>query len=201
MNRFLLIILLFIIISFILIRISKLQEHFESESEDNKDNKSVEDILGDLDIDLDKYTSRDGEIQFSDLPLDKLDNTAMDSILDKIGSHTRKTVVSGKEVEQTNEVKIDIERANLLRREIMKRKLLKNKAVEYEALKNKHKKLESYSRGELNTLVNKCYLQEHAYNASPDVNKYSLEYTSHPIKWYGIETRIKNVFPANYAFV
>jgi len=197
MNRFLLIILLFIII-ILVTRISKLQEHFENESEDNK---SVEDILGDLDIDLDKYTSRDGEIQFSDLPLDKLDNTAMDSILDKIGSHTRKTVVSGKEVEQNNEVKIDIERANLLRREIMKRKLMKNKAVEYEALKNKHKKIESYSRGELNTLVNKCYLQEHAYNSSPDVNKYSLEYTSHPIKWYGIETRIKNVFPANYAFV
>jgi len=197
MNRFLLIILFFIII-ILVTRISKLQEHFENESEDNK---SVEDILGDLDIDLDKYTSRDGEIQFSDLPLDKLDNTAMDSILDKIGSHTRKTVVSGKEVEQNNEVKIDIERANLLRREIMKRKLMKNKAVEYEALKNKHKKIESYSRGELNTLVNKCYLQEHAYNASPDVDKYSLEYTSHPIKWYGIETRIKNVFPANYAFV
>ena len=197
MNRFLLIILLFIII-ILVTRRSKLQEHFESES---KDNKSVEDILGDLEIDLDKYTNRDGEIQFSDLPLDKLDNEDMDLILDKIGSHTRKTVVDGKEVEQNNKVKIDIDRANLLRREIMKRKLLKNKAVEYEALKNKHKKMEVFSRGEINTLVNKCYLQEHAYNASPDVNKYNLEYTSHPIKWYGIETRIKNVFPANYAFV
>ena len=31
--------------------------------------------------------------------------------------------------------------------------------------------------------------------------KYNLEYTSHPVKWYGLETRIKNVFPANYAFV
>lgn len=201
MNRFLLLILLFIIISFIVTRRSKLLEHFESESEDLKDKKSVEDILGDLEIDLDKYTNRDGEIQFSDLPLDKLDNEDMDLILDKIGSHTRKTVVSGKEVEQKNTVKIDIERANLLKREIMKRKLLKNKAAEYEALKNKHKKMEGFSRGEINSLVNKCYLQEHAYNASPDVNKYNLEYTSQPIKWYGIETRIKNVFPANYAFV
>jgi len=191
MNRFLLLILLFIIISFIVTRRSKLLEHFESESEDLKDKKSVEDILGDLEIDLDKYTNRDGEIQFSDLPLDKLDNEDMDLILDKIGSHTRKTVVSGKEVEQKNTVKIDIERANLLRREIMKRKLLKNK----------HKKMEGLSRGEIKSLVNKCYLQEHAYNASPDVNKYNLEYTSQPIKWYGIETRIKNVFPANYAFV
>ena len=199
MNRFLLAISLIIIIMFLVIRKNKLQEHFESN--ENNENKSIEDILGDLEIDLNKYTDSDGEIQFSDLPLDKLDNEDMNSIIEKIGSHKRKTVVNGKEVEKDNKVKIDIDRANLLRREIMKRKLLKNKAAEYEALKNKHKKIESYSRGELNTLVNKCHLQEHSYNASSDVDKYSLEYTSHPIKWYGIETRIKNVFPSNYAFV
>ena len=52
MNRFLLAISLIIIIMFLVIRKNKLQEHFESN--ENKENKSIEDILRDLEIDLNK---------------------------------------------------------------------------------------------------------------------------------------------------
>ena len=58
------------------IRKNKLQEHFESN--ENNENKILKILRNE--IDLDKYTDMKSEIQFSDLPLDKSDNEDMNSI-------------------------------------------------------------------------------------------------------------------------
>lgn len=179
------------LIFFVFSKRKSLFENFQNNNEPKKNSEeSIESILGDLEIDLSKFTDKEGEIKFSELPLDKLDNKALDGILNKMGKAT-----------EENSIILDIERANLLRREIMKRKLLNKQASKYEELKKRNKKIEEFSRGEVDTLIDKCYLQEHSYNLGGDTDKYNLEYTSHPVKWYGLETRIKNVFPANYAFV
>lgn len=187
MNILLFIVPLILVISLLLNK-KDITEHFQETDKE----KSVEDILGDLEIDLSSYVNKKGEIAFDELPLDTLDNTALDSILKKIGTS---------EENGDNALKLDIERANLLRREIMKRKLLRKQQVTFEELKKRNKQLEQFSRGETSDIVNKCYLQEHGYNVSGSIDRFNLEYTRHPMKWYGLETKLSNVFPANYAFV
>ena len=81
MNILLFIVPLILVISLLLNK-KDITEHFQETDKE----KSVEDILGDLEIDLSSYVNKKGEIAFDELPLDTLDNTALDSILKKIGT-------------------------------------------------------------------------------------------------------------------
>ena len=68
MNILLFIVPVIVLISFLLNK-KDITEHFQEADKE----KSVEDILGDLEIDLNNYVNKKGEIAFDELPLDTLD--------------------------------------------------------------------------------------------------------------------------------
>ena len=232
--NYILLISLFAIIGLLFFNTSK--EHFENNQPDP--GLSIEDTLGELDINIDNYIKKDGEIDFDNLPLDKLDDSQINSILNSINKQFtqidysvqgiqqnnnnndnvfnifklnipdnerfKKNIVqkSNKPLEEkTNTIKLDIFKAKLLRDEILKRKLLRNNKLKLEMLKNKYKNLEEYSKNEIPSIINKCYMNEHPYNIGGNFDKYNLEITRHPVKWYGLNTNITNSFPSDFVYV
>ena len=74
-------ILLILLLAFLAFRLlKKSHEHFEVNDNETEE-PSVEDVLSSLDINLDDYIDKQGEIDFADLPLDILDESSMDLIL------------------------------------------------------------------------------------------------------------------------
>lgn len=229
-------ILLILLLAFLAFRLlKKSHEHFEVITTETEE-PSVEDVLSSLDINLDDYIDKKGEIDFVDLPLDILDESNMDLILKAVDKEFTRPdysvdrVESGEEeedinifkldvpdnerfkkniVQKSNEpvgeklntVKLDIFKAKLLRDEIMKRKLILQNRNKLKKLQDKNKMLEKYSRGEIPSVISKCYTGEHPYNVGGEFDKYNLEYTRHPVKWYGLQSKFTNLFPRDFAFV
>lgn len=234
--KYILLILLLAVMAILLWK--KSHEHFESNNtQTNKEEPSVDDVLSSLDINLDDYLNKEGEIDFADLPLDILNESQMNNILKAVDKEFTRPdysvarVETGEEddkdfnvfkldvadnerfkksiVQKSNEpvgeklntVKLDIFKAKLLRDEIMKRKLILQNRDKLKKLQDKNKMLERYSRGEIPSVISKCYTGEHPYNLGGEFDKYNLEYTRHPVKWYGLESKFTNVFPRDFAFV
>jgi hypothetical protein len=216
----------------------KSHEHFESNNTQTiTEEPSVDDILSSLDINLDDYLGKEGEIEFSDLPLDILNETQMNQILKALDKEFTRPdysvdrVETGEEddkdfnvfkldvadnerfkksiVQKSNEpvgeklntVKLDIFKAKLLRDEILKRKVILQNRDKLQKLKDKNRMLEKYSRDEIPSVVSKCFIEEHPYNIGGEFDKYNLEFTRHPVKWYGLQSKFTNVFPRDFAFV
>lgn len=232
-------ILLILLLAFIALLLwKKSHEHFESNNTQTiTEEPSVDDILSSLDINLDDYLGKEGEIEFSDLPLDILNETQMNQILKALDKEFTRPdysvdrVETGEEddkdfnvfkldvadnerfkksiVQKSNEpvgeklntVKLDIFKAKLLRDEILKRKVILQNRDKLQKLKDKNRMLEKYSRDEIPSVVSKCFIEEHPYNLGGEFDKYNLEYTRHPVKWYGLESKFTNVFPRDFAFV
>ena len=230
-------ILLILLLAFLAFRLlKKSHEHFEVNDNETEE-PSVEDVLSSLDINLDDYIDKQGEIDFADLPLDILDESSMDLILKAVDKEFTRPdysvdrVESGEEeekdfnifkldvpdnerfkksiVQKSNEpvgeklntVKLDIFKAKLLRDEILKRKVILQNRDKLKKLQDKNKMLEKYSRGEIPSVITKCYTGEHPYNVGGEFDKYNLEYTRHPVKWYGLQSKFTNLFPRDFAFV
>lgn len=231
-------ILLILLLAFLAFRLlKKSHEHFEVNNTETEE-PSVEDVLSSLDINLDDYIDKQGEIDFADLPLDILDESSMDLILKAVDKEFTRPdysvdrVESGDEEEEKdfnifkidvpdnerfkknivqksnepvgeklNTVKLDIFKAKLLRDEILKRKVILQNRDKFKKLQDKNKMLEKYSRGEIPSVITKCYTGEHPYNVGSEFDKYNLEYTRHPVKWYGLQSKFTNLFPRDFAFV
>ena len=233
--KYILLILLLAVLAILLFK--KSHEHFEVNDTGN-DEPSVEDVLSSLDINLDDYLDKKGEIDFADLPLDILDESSMDLILKAVDKEFTRPDYSVERVEteekeeekdfnifkidvpdnerfkksivqksnepvgeKLNTVKLDIFKAKLLRDEILKRKVILQNRDKLKKLQDKNRMLEKYSRGEIPSVISKCYTQEHPYNVGGEFDKYNLEYTRHPVKWYGLQSKFTNLFPRDFAFV
>ena len=232
-------ILLILLLAFIALLLwKKSHEHFESNNTQTiTEEPSVDDILSSLDINLDDYLGKEGEIEFSDLPLDILNETQMNQILKALDKEFTRPdysvdrVETGEEddkdfnvfkldvadnerfkksiVQKSNEpvgeklntVKLDIFKAKLLRDEILKRKVILQNRDKLQKLKDKNRMLEKYSRDEIPSVVSKCFIEEHPYNIGGEFDKYNLEFTRHPVKWYGLQSKFTNVFPRDFVFV
>jgi len=240
-------ILLILLLAFIALLLwKKSHEHFESNNTQTiTEEPSVDDILSSLDINLDDYLGKEGEIEFSDLPLDILNETQMNQILKALDKEfTRKDYsINSNEIngingingeadkekdvnifkidvvdderfkksivqksnepvgDKLNTVKLDILKAKLLRDEILKRKVILQNRDKLQKLKDKNRMLEKYSRDEIPSVVSKCFIEEHPYNIGGEFDKYNLEFTRHPVKWYGLQSKFTNVFPRDFVFV
>ena len=207
----------------------KIREGFQtsSSSTDTK-SSSISQILSDISLNTSKYDT-DSEIDFKDLELDlkTFSDDDLDSIIAQLPKNTIESTsiqepnysqynLSNNELESIQKSqnkyedtikKIDLEKkklfkAKLLRELIIKKKLEKKQALDLLFQKKKINRLEDYSKNKLKSLNTKCPMEPYAYNSlQQNYNPLiTLDITKHPVKWYGLDTRLKNRLPANFSY-
>jgi len=204
--NYILLISLFVSLIFVFF-LKKTREHFSSIPPlDKKEGDAIIDILKDIEINLDDYEDKNGKINFDNLPQNIINDSKIDSVLNNLDTEIESAENKNIKYVKKAELKVDstkryIFKAKLFRDEILKRILEKNNKEKLQMLKEQNKILEKYSRDEIPSTINKCYVSQHPYNISGSFDKYSLDYTLHPMKWYGLDTNFTNAFPYNYVHV
>ena len=178
----------------------------------SKYNTNSEIDFKDLELDLKKFNNEDIESILSQLPYDTI-NGSISKLEDRDLSNNNLSDNQKRRIKATNdkyedtlkmieEEKRKLLKAKILRELIIKKKLEKKQALDLSFQKKKIKRLEDYSKNKINSLNNKCPIEPIPYNAlqrpfNPLVN---LDFTKHPVKWYGMETRLKNKLASNFSY-
>lgn len=199
-----------------------------SPSDEYEKTKSISQILSDISLDTSKYNTN-SEIDFKDLEFDlkNFNNEDLESILAQLPYETiKETEIENQDLRAYNLSNNELEgiratrdkyestikmiedekrqlfKAKLLRELIIKKKLEKKQELDLSFQQKKIKLLEDYSKNKINSLNNKCPIEPLSYNAlqssfNPLLN---LDITKHPVKWYGMETRLKNKLASNFSY-
>lgn len=178
----------------------------------SKYNTNSEIDFKDLELDLKKFNNEDIESILSQLPYDTI-NGSISKLEDRDLSNNNLSDNQKRRIKATNdkyedtlkmieEEKRKLLKAKILRELIIKKKLEKKQALDLSFQQKKIKRLEDYSKNKINSLNNKCPIEPIPYNAlqrpfNPLVN---LDFTKHPVKWYGMETRLKNKLASNFSY-
>ena len=201
-----------------------------STSDEYEKTKSISQILSDISLDTSKYnTNSEIDFKDLELDLKKFNNEDIESILSQLPYDTINGSISKLEerdlsnnnlsdnqkkrikatrdkyestLKMIEEEKRQLLKAKLLRELIIKKKLEKKQALDLSFQQKKIKRLEDYSKNKINSLNNKCPIEPVPFNAlqrtlNPLLN---LDITKHPVKWYGMETRLKNKLPSNFSY-
>lgn len=201
-----------------------------SPSDEYEKTKSISQILSDISLDTNKYnTNSEIDFKDLELDLKKFNNEDLESILAQLPYETITSGINElesrdltnnnlsdnqkKRIKATNdkyevtlkkieEEKVKLFKAKLLRELIIKKKLEKKQALDLLFQQKKIKRLEDYSKNKINSLNDKCPIEPLSFNAlqSPFNPLLNLDITKHPVKWYGMETRLKNKLPSNFSY-
>lgn len=201
-----------------------------SPSDEYEKTKSISQILSDISLDTNKYnTNSEIDFKDLELDLKKFNNEDLESILAQLPYETITSGINElesrdltnnnlsdnqkKRIKATNdkyevtlkkieEEKVKLFKAKLLRELIIKKKLEKKQALDLLFQQKKIKRLEDYSKNKINSLNNKCPIEPLSFNAlqMPFNPLLNLDITKHPVKWYGMETRLKNKLPSNFSY-
>ena len=208
----------------------KIREGFQTSSSSSTSAKSssISQILSDISLDVNKYDT-DSEIDFKDLELDlkTFSDEDLESIIAQLPQNTKESSsiqepdfsqfnLSNNKLESIQESqnkyeetikKIEEEKkklfkAKLLRELIIKKKLEKEQELDLLFQQKKISRLEDYSKNRIKSLMTKCPMEPYAYNSlQQNYNPLiTLDITKHPIKWYGMDARLKNRLPANFSY-
>lgn len=180
----------------------------------SKYNTNSEIDFKDLEIDLKKFNNEDLESIISQLPYETIPKTEVNYDIenqDLRAYNVSQNELAGIKVtrdkyestlKMIEEEKRQLLKAKLLRELIIKKKLEKKQALDLSFQQKKIKRLEDYSKNKINSLNDKCPIEPLPFNAlqrpfNPLVN---LDFTKHPVKWYGMETRLKNKLASNFSY-
>ena len=201
-----------------------------SPSDEYEKTKSISQILSDISLDTNKYnTNSEIDFKDLELDLKNFNNEDLESILGQLPYDTLSSEISElesrdltnnnlsdnqkKRIKETNDKyentlkiledeKRKLFKAKLLRDLIIKKKLEKKQALDLSFQQKKIKRLEDYSKNKIKSLNNRCPIEPIPFNAlqtpfNPIIN---LDTTKHPVKWYGMETRLKNKLASNFSY-
>ncbi len=184
-------------------------EHFQTtESNEEITTQALSDLLNQININNNLVDSNK-EISFDNLNINSISNELLTQFTEQLNldisnvdTNAMEAINNGGEYTQNYEkTEKDIIKLKLIKEELNRRRLQKKNQFHLQTVKKNLEKLEKYDENDKLAIYSSCPNEPFAYNQlSKDGNKYNLELSRHPIKWYGLDgPELQNKLPYNFA--
>ncbi len=204
--------IIFVIVTFVILSLfinREKVEHFQTtESNEGITTQALTDLLNQININNNLVNSND-EISFDNLNINSISNELLtqfseqlDLDISNVDTNAMEAINNGGEYTRNYEkTEQDIIKLKLIKEELNRRRLQRKNQFHLKTVKKKLERLEKYDENDKLAIYSSCPNEPFAHNQlSSDGNKYSIELSRHPIKWYGLDgPELQNKLPYNFA--
>lgn len=209
MNLIIITIILLMTISLFISSDTFNREHFQatSSSGDGVTTQALTDLMSDININNALVNSQES-ISFDNLNVNSISNdllTKFEAQLDlkvsDVDKNSFEAINNGGEYKQKyNKLDKDIAKLKLIKEELKRRRLQKKNQFHLKTVKKNLERLEKYDENDKIGIYSSCPREPFPFNAITGAEgKYSLDFSRHPIKWYGLDgPELQNKLPYNF---
>lgn len=178
-----------------------------SSTESNVTTQSISDKLSSININ-DRLVESNNLISFDNLNINSMSNELLESIENKINLdisniNDNKIAEMGIDISKRYNLEDDIKKLKLINTELNRRRQERKNRFHLMGIKDKLDRLKKYDECNGNCkldIYSTCPQEPFAYDEiNSDFQKYDLDITRHPNKWYGLQyPNLKNKLPYNF---